>query len=187
MTLYSCRSRLIISFLGVSLLVGLVSLYVGSQLLYRSVLSEATNRISLDLNAAHRIYLSRADSITTALTVASTDGEFRAFLTRNEMERLTDKLFSIARQAGLDFAGIASSDGSVVRRFGPNPIPREGERSENPFVQYVLRHGEPISGTSVFSRSVLYSENPSLAVQAKIPLVPTPTATPREEKRRHRG
>ena len=46
--LYRTRSKLIISFLGVSMFVGLVSVYVGGQLLYKSVLSEAENRISRD-------------------------------------------------------------------------------------------------------------------------------------------
>jgi len=37
----STRSKLIASFLGVSFLVGVVSLFIGGQLLYKSVLSEA--------------------------------------------------------------------------------------------------------------------------------------------------
>jgi len=48
----STRSKLIASFLGVALLVGVFSLFIGGQLLYKSVLSEATNRVRLDLNAA---------------------------------------------------------------------------------------------------------------------------------------
>ena len=52
--LYTTRSKFISSLLVVALLVGLVSIYTGRQLLYKTVLSEAENRISLDLNAARR-------------------------------------------------------------------------------------------------------------------------------------
>ena len=184
---YSCRAKLITSFLGVSLLVGLVSVYIGSQLLYRRVLNEATNRISLNLNSARRIYQARVDTIATALTVASTDGEFHSSLKKNEIEKLTGKLSSIGKLAKLDFAGLTSSDGRVICRFGPIPLPREGEMSENPFVLYVLRQGKSISGTSVFSGNVLFSENPALTGRAVIPLIPTPMAAPREENEETSG
>lgn len=45
--LYSTRSKLIISFLGVSFLGCGVALLVGGQLLYKAVLNEAYNRIRL--------------------------------------------------------------------------------------------------------------------------------------------
>jgi len=54
---YSTRSKLILSFLGISFLVCGVALLVGGQLLYKAVLNEANTRISLDLNAAREIYL----------------------------------------------------------------------------------------------------------------------------------
>lgn len=200
--LYSTRSKLIISFLGVSLLVGLVSVYIGSQLLYKSVLGEASNRISRDLNSARRIYLSRIESIGTALTVASMDGELRKALSRGDGAELGDKLVSLAQQSGLDFAGIASSDGRTILRLGSQPLggaqsfaPETASRTEgnspntgtlqaddrNPFIRYVLRRGTPVSGTVLLERSFLLAENPELAATAQIPLLPTPMAAERDE------
>ena len=68
---YSTRSKLIASFLGVVFLVGVVSLIIGGQLLYKAVLSEAMNRVRLDLNAAREIYLNRIKSIVCPLSVSS--------------------------------------------------------------------------------------------------------------------
>ena len=68
---YSTRSKLILSFLGISFLVCGVALLVGGQLLYKAVLNEANNRISLDLNAAREIYLSRIKGIKVALNITS--------------------------------------------------------------------------------------------------------------------
>ncbi|MBE9543990.1 MAG: hypothetical protein IMF02_05815 [Proteobacteria bacterium] len=56
---YSTRLKLIGSFLGVSLLVGTVSLFIGVRLLNEHVLGEAANRVRLDLNAAGEMYRTR--------------------------------------------------------------------------------------------------------------------------------
>ena len=50
--IHSIRFKLIASLIGVSLLIGMISLLVGGNLLYRSVLDEAGNRIRQDLNVA---------------------------------------------------------------------------------------------------------------------------------------
>jgi two-component system NtrC family sensor kinase len=178
--LYKTRSKLIISFLGVSMFVGLVSVYVGGQLLYKSVLSEAENRISLDLNAARGIYRTRIDVIATGLAVASLDDELHASLLRRDADDLSAKLRSVAQQTQLDFCGIASPDGVVIRRLGP-PSPPGESPVNNPLVRSVLRNGEKVSGTFLLDRPFLLSENPLLADQARIDLIQTPMAAPREE------
>lgn len=69
--LSSTRSKLIASFLGVSFLVGGLPLFIGGQLLYKSVLSEATNRVRLDLNSAREIYEARIEAIKFPLTITT--------------------------------------------------------------------------------------------------------------------
>jgi len=68
--LYTTRSKFISSLLVVALLVGVVSIYTGRQLLYKTVLSETESRVRLDLNAARRIYQGQIDTISTALNIA---------------------------------------------------------------------------------------------------------------------
>jgi len=65
------RSKLVLSFLGISLLVCGVALLVGGQLLYKTVVNEATNRVRLDLNAAQEIYLSRIKGVKVALNITT--------------------------------------------------------------------------------------------------------------------
>jgi hypothetical protein len=151
--LYTTRSKFISSLLLVALLVGLVSIYTGRQLLYKTVLREAESRISLDLNAARRIYQGKTDTVSTALSIASLDGEFRGSILEKESEKLTRKLRVIARKTGLDFAGVASADGVVISRIGPiGPAARVNRSaSNNPLVRYVIRHGSNIAGTVLCS------------------------------------
>ena len=103
---YSIRTRLIFSFIGVSVLVGVISLFIGGQLLYRAVLNEATTRISLDLNAAREIYAARIKNIHTALTIASLDNEFRNSLENGDCNKVSAKLITVAQRADRPVVGV---------------------------------------------------------------------------------
>ncbi|MCK4803436.1 MAG: cache domain-containing protein [Spirochaetes bacterium] len=184
---YSTRSKLILSFLGVSILVGIISLIAGIQLLYKTVLNEANTRISLDLNAAREIYISRINTIHTALNTAKFDGELRSFLNSNQTGKAIQKLRAISQQTGLDFAGIVLKNGKTLCRIGSDAVPAEGRQVKNPIADYVLKHGTSISGTVVLGRAFLLAEDPELAAQARIKILPTPMAAPRAEKEETSG
>ncbi len=179
---YTTRSKLILSFAGVSLLVGIVSLVVGSQLLYNSVLNEARARISFDLNAAREIYISKSRTIHTALTIISLDENLKTNLKNRRVKEITKKLQEVSLTTELDFAGVVTPDGNTLCRIGPNQIPEKEEESINPAVQYVLKNKKPVYGTVILEREYLVRENPHLAEQAIIELIPTPRAAPSKEE-----
>jgi two-component system NtrC family sensor kinase len=183
---YSIRAKLISSFLGVSVLVGVVSLFVGGQLLYNSVLHEAMRRVSLDLNAAREIYLSEIQNIDTALAIAALDSDFRSSLESGEQDLLVKKLQKIAQKTDIDFAGIVLPDGETLCRIG-SPAGSKPEPVNNPIAAQVFRKGQAVSGTVVLEQDFLRAENPALAQRALIPLVPTPMAAPREENEETSG
>ncbi len=184
--LYTTRSKVIGSFLGVALLVGIVSIYIGRQLLYKTVLDEAESRISLDLNAEQRIYQGYVDAVAAALAVSSLDPEFQDSIVRRQTGSLTSKLRLIAQRTGLDFMGVACADGVVMARMGPSS-PAPVSPTANPFVQHVLRHGAAVAGTAVLDRAFLASEDPILARQARMDLVPTRMAATIEQKEEASG
>jgi two-component system, NtrC family, sensor kinase len=177
---YSTRSRLIISFLGVAFLVCAVALIVGGQLLYKSVLNEAYNRVRLDLNAAREIYLSRVKGVKVALNITSIGPVFRSALEKQDLQRLIDRLSVVAQQTELDFMGVVTKEGKTLCRIGPNSIP-QGNSSPNPIANLVLQKQIDIFGTVVLSNEFLFSENPQLAERSRIKLLPTKRATPRPE------
>jgi len=121
----STRSKLVLSFLGISLLVCGVALLVGGQLLYKAVLNEATNRVRLDLNAAQEIYLSRIKGVKVALNITTLGPVFRSALEKRDAEKIIPLLTNIAQQTELDFAGIMTKDGKTLCRIGPNYTPNE--------------------------------------------------------------
>jgi len=179
---YSTRSKLISSFLGVTLLVGAVSLFIGGQLLYRAVLSEATNRVRLDLNAASEIYENRIESVKTALNITTLDLGFRSKLKRQESQELFNRMRRVALHSNLDFAGVTTSDGKTLCRIGSNSIPNDQLQSLNAIANLALEGPGIIAGTMILRKETLAAEDPELAYRAKIRLLPTPRAAPRDEK-----
>jgi two-component system NtrC family sensor kinase len=184
---YSTRSKLIASLLGVSILVGAVSLFIGGQLLYKAVLSEATNRVSLDLNAAREIYLSRMKNIGCPLSITTLGFGFLSALKRKDAPELVDRLRRLAQKAELDFAGIVTIEGKTLCRIGPDSIAKQTAQTANPLANRVLERRVAISGTVVLSEEFLADEDPELAHRARIRLLPTPRAAPRAEQEEASG
>jgi two-component system NtrC family sensor kinase len=179
---YSTRSKLIASFLGVTLLVGAVSLLIGGQLLYKAVFSEATNRVRLDLNAAHEIYLNRIESIKTCLNITTLGSGFRSAVKEGDTQELFNRIRVLALNADLDFAGIVTAEGKTLCRLGPDSIPNNNSEPANPIGRLALEGPGSVAGTVILSKGMLVVEDPELADRASIQLVPTPRAAPRDEK-----
>lgn len=168
---FSTRSKLIASFLAVSILVGGVSLFIGWRLLRQDVIGEAIERVRLDLNAVSEMYRSRIRYVEISLKISSLGLYFVSDLKTHDVTKLAERLKRVATLSALDFAGIVSSDGKTLCRIGPQSIPPEGSHPENPIAKLVIERKAPVSGTVVLDREFLYNENPELAEQAKIPLV----------------
>lgn len=182
----STRSKLILSFLGISLLVWGIALLVGGQLLYKAVLNEATSRVRLDLNAAREIYLSRIKGVKIALNITTLGSVFRSALERQDAHKIIPLLTNIAQQTDLDFVGIVTKEGKTLCRIGPNSIPKENS-PPNPIANLVRQQRIAISGTIALNHEFLFAENPELVRRARIKLLPTKKATPRPESEERSG
>ena len=182
--IYTTRFRLISAFLGVCILVGGLSLLVGGQLLNKSVLNEATNRIRLDLNAAREIYNNDETCLRLALQIAGQERSCLEAVSVRDTEYVKDRLGALAREIRLDFAGVVDPGGrTLVRLTGSGDARVEGGSllPSNPAALLCLENRSTVSGTVILDREILMAENPELAEQARIDLIPTPRAAPRSE------
>lgn len=161
---YSTRARLIIGFVGVSLLVGLVSLLVGGQLLYDSVLNEANNRVRQDLNVARVIYDDRIQAIQLALETATMALDFRDAVASADAGLLNDRLERISRLVFLDFAGVTAGNGEMICRLSGDGF----SRPVNPLAGAAMENLQPVAGTVILDRDVLDAEGSGLADKARI-------------------
>lgn len=160
---HSTRFKLVFSFLIVSFLVGGISLFIGGQLLYKTVLREATNQVRLALNAADDVYRTNIKFVNVALNITTFGVGFRSSFIDRDISDLIDRLERLSRFAGLDFAGIVANSNTVVCRTGPNSIPKDKKQPENPITRYVITHQQPVSGTVVLTREFMASENPDFS------------------------
>jgi two-component system NtrC family sensor kinase len=184
---YSTRSKLIASFLGVSMLVGAVSLFIGGQLLYKAVLSEATNRVRLDLNAAREIYRARIKAIGCPLSITALEPAFRAALKERDVADIIARLETVARRGELDFVGVVRKEGDTLCGVGKSSLRCKTVQIDNPIAGLVFERMVPVAGTVIVSREFLTAESPELADRARIRLLPTARAAPREEEEEPSG
>jgi two-component system, NtrC family, sensor kinase len=166
---YSIRSKLIVSFLGVALLVGTVSLIVGGQLIYDSVVSEVSNRVRQDLNVARFIYDTRSEDIGLALETLSLGTDFETAVSVEENHFLRAHLEQVADRIGLDFAGIVRPDGTLLCRIGPHQVWQMDLPWANPVAEAALHRKKRVAGTVVLDEAVLRAENPELVPRARMP------------------
>jgi len=174
--LFSTRSKLIVSFITVSLLVGIVSLLVGAQMLYQSVLHEINNRVRQDLNVAGVIYNDRVNEIRLCLEMAGISSDLRTALEGENRDFLLSLLTQTAGAAKLDFAGIMLPENRILCRLGE--CARSGQilSGRNPLAELALQRKEAVAGTIVMDREILYAENPELAHRAAIRPMLSPSA-----------
>jgi two-component system NtrC family sensor kinase len=170
--LYSIRSKIIASLVGVSLLVGIVSLGLGGQLLYDSVVAEATDRVRQDLNVARLLYERRMETAQLFLDSCVTGAGFQRAMVERDDIALRNRLARVAERTGLDFAGVAGAGGRILARIGPGGRPSPPGAGLNPAAALALKKGAPVSGTVVLDRPTLAAEDPALALRAAIPVRP---------------
>jgi two-component system, NtrC family, sensor kinase len=181
--LHSIRAKLIASFIGVSLVVGAFSLVVGTHLLDRAVHSEASMRVSLDLNSASELCRVQRSTIEVALNITTLGYGFIDALKERDTAGLKSRLERMSHYAALDFAGIVDAKGALLCRNRPNPIPgRMRPPPANPIAGFALEKGESVSGVFVLSRDFLLEENPGLAERARVDVIPTPGTKPSSER-----
>ncbi len=157
---------------------------VGGQLLNKSVLNEATNRIRLDLNAAREIYNNDETCLRLALQIAGQERSCLEAVSVRDTEYVKDRLGALAGEIRLDFAGVVDPSGrTLVRLTGSGDARVEGGSllPSNPAALLCLENRSTVSGTVILDREILMAENPELAEQARIDLIPTPRAAPRSE------
>ena len=160
---------------------GVVSLFVGGQLLYKSVLSEAQLRVNLDLNAAREVYQSRIKLVDVSLNITTLGFGFASALKHRNIKELQHRLGRMAVHAELDFAGIVTADGKVLCRIGPDPVPDKKQQPLNPAAELAIERRVPLAGTIILSEDFLLSENPKLADLSKIQFFPASAADTSKE------
>lgn len=170
--LYSIRSKLIFSFLSVALLVGAVSLVIGRQLLYDSVLNEANNRIRQDLNVARLIYDDRVAAIRISLETMGLAADFNDAVAARNPEILIPRMKQILQRLDLDFAGVIAANGAMLCHSDSESTTLSLNFKRMPIADPAFKECRTVSGTMVLPHAFPVGEKTKSAILAMASAVP---------------
>ena len=164
--IHSIRFKLITSLITVSLFVCLVSILVGGNMLYRSVIDEANNRVQQDLNVAKVIYDDRINAIRLALEITVSVPEYSKNTSATDTLPTSKVINQLANRLQLDFIGMTNGSGQIIHQYRQDKEKTTDKFSKNPLVSSVLENQQTIAGTVVLNVEQLLFENPSLVAKA---------------------
>ncbi len=180
------RRKLILSFLSVILLGGIISLFVGTRLEHRTIISLAEDKVRHDLASAWMVYEERLSGIRDTVRLTATREVLKEALRAGRFENIAKTLDAIRREFGLDVLSLTDGRGRVVVRSRRADATAGEDASRDPFVLSSLR-GQVAAGSQIVSPEELLLEGPDLAERAHFQFVPTPMAAARSEDHEVRG
>ncbi len=178
--IHSTRFRLIASLLAISLLIGLFSLVVGGNMLYKSVITETHHRVNQDLNVARLLYDNRIESIRLVLEIIADSPGFQHALKHDDRTYLENQINTVSDRVGLNFSGIFYKDKNVSGRLNNHNNHVVPPENINPLADLSILKGKTVSGTFIMNQESLQYENPTLLAWAVVP-IPEESLTPTDK------
>jgi two-component system NtrC family sensor kinase len=176
-------SRFVKLMLAFLLIIGLLSAMfsgVAIFLIGNRVVAEAQNRVDSDLNAAQEMYHAYSVSLYDLVRFSADRFYLRDALLAGFPDIAAGELLGTMLQEGLDFLSLTDADGLVLLRAA-NPGVKGDSQAGDGLVAAALGSRLPAVGTTVFAADRLEAESPAMAEQARLELVETQAARPREE------
>lgn len=182
---YSLR-RFLLTALGVPVVISALGTAASVTYLTRGLLMEQMQRsVAGNLQSAREIYRSRLQHLEESAHYLAGREELRQALEKGDLARLRLELQSQRRAQGADVLTLVDASGTVLARGRLSA--REGDSLSHLAPVRRALSGGVVSSAEVFSQADLRNEGEDLALQAEIPLLPTPYAEPRPETRMTSG
>lgn len=181
----SLRTKLILSFLVVIIFGGLISLTIGWRLVKNTLIGQAQLKVKHDLSAAWMVFNERLNDIKDIIALTSARESLQQALQENRQDILLKYLQRVRQGYALDFLTLTDAQGRVVIRTR-NPTETGDDQSRDELVSRALQ-GVIVASPQILPREELLKEGRDLAERAKMKILPTPKAAPRQENIETRG
>ncbi len=182
---FSLRTKLILSFLAIIIVGGLLSLVVGSQLIRRTLISQAQDKVRHDLSSAWMVFDEKLNELKNVVRLTAARESLRDFLRTHQIDILLKYLSRVRVENGLDALTLLDRQGRVLLRTS-SPKNAGDDQSRDEIVRRALER-EILAAPQIVPREELLKESDALADQALIEFIPTPRATPHAEDRETSG
>jgi two-component system NtrC family sensor kinase len=173
------RTKLILSFSIVIIIGVFLSALVGVHLIGSTVISQAQDKVRLDLNSAREVYVEEAENIKNTVRLTAIRFFIEDALSAHNYKILIEELNNIQERESLDILILVDRQGYVIE----DPTDHNTQRLylHDDIVDWVKINKKAVVSTEIISGERLSNLNPDLAQHAKIKLIPTPKARPRTE------
>jgi two-component system NtrC family sensor kinase len=174
------QTRLLLSFLVVTVALGLLLAALGYFVIEKDIIERAQRKVRNDLNSAREIYRQEVGRVRdvvrlTALRFFLTEG-----ISQDDGGSIAQELDRIRRSESLDILTLTDASGTVIVR-SRNPSAKDDDMADDALVSRVLESSDVVAGTVIVSREELLKESRELAEQAYMKFIATPRAKPRSE------
>jgi len=180
------RTKLIISFLAVIIICGLVATLVAVQLIGTGIISQAQDKVRIDLNSARHIYQDEIQRVRSLLDLSAQRFFIKDALLKNDIETLKRRLEEIRRRESLDILTLTDKNGRVIVR-ARNPSVSGDNQAQNELISQALSGKEVVAATVIVPREELIKEGADVAEQAYMKFIPTLKAKPSPETEQASG
>ncbi|MFC1792344.1 hypothetical protein ACFL3Q_02010, partial [Planctomycetota bacterium] len=171
------KTKMIISSLTVIIICGLITTLVAIHLIGKGIISQAQDKVRIDLNSARHIYHDGIQEVKARVDLSAQRFFIKDALLGNEIETLKRRLEEIRKRESLDILTLTDANGCVIVR-ARNPSVSGDNQAQDELISRVLSSREVVAATVIVLREELVKEGPNLTDQAYIKFIPTPKAKP---------
>ncbi len=157
---FSLMQKVLGGFLGVVILVGLLTSLIGTRLARQTIIDRARSELHSDLATARFVLKSSQENLEVKIRLMATSEKIKEYLETGDLEGVRNRLAIMAVENDLDFLSATDDKGNVmVRAF----VPQSGKRdaAHDDLVTSSLA-GKSSSGLRVLSAEAISAENPTL-------------------------
>ncbi|HYK91386.1 MAG TPA: cache domain-containing protein [Acidobacteriota bacterium] len=175
----SLRTKFTLTFVLIVLCGVTVSTLIGSRIVTSAMLNEALKQLRHGLDAAGMVYASRLDNVRESVLGAAATEKLAEVARSDRQDRLPAVLGELRKENNLHFLSFVASDDGVIARASQAGLTTDrGSPASFSDLIASARNGGVRASTEVLSKSELEREDPTLALQAQINIVPVPMTAP---------
>ena len=156
---FSLKKKVLGGFLGVAILVGLVTVILGMRLARHTIMEEAKNTLNGDLATAGFILGSYQENLELKIRLIGGSEKIRELLLENDAPAIRNRLAMMNIETDLDFLSVVNSSGNLVARAFQ--IQSQGGNLINAVIRSAL-DGKSAAGFRITEVESLSDDNPTL-------------------------
>ncbi len=172
------HARLVMGFLAAILTIGLVSSFVGAWMIVRVVTNQAQDSARHDLSAARLVYRGALGEVRNSVRLNAANPVIHEALERGRLTPVSRELAAVRARESLDILDVTDPQGRVLLRV-QSPKAEGDDLAEDPVIRAVIAGREVMAATTIAGHRALEREDPELARQARIPILPVSGTPPK--------